>query len=145
MDEREIKVNGAKITYFQAGKGHPLVLLPSGGGRGKEYKELFPHLTPFFTIYTLDYPGFGRSDELKWVDGVEKMSEFVLLWLDTLGIQEFYLSGFSMGGIIALLMAIERTDRIRRLCVIATASGKINHIPIISPVGLNLKEILAFF
>jgi pimeloyl-ACP methyl ester carboxylesterase len=145
MDEREIKVNGARINYFKEGSGPPLILLPSGGGRGKEYKEIIPHLTHTFTVFTLDYPGFGRSDEMKWVDGVEKMSQFVFFWLDALGISEFNLAGFSMGGIIALIMALEKVNRVQRLCVIASASGKIDHIPIISPVGLNLKEILAFF
>jgi pimeloyl-ACP methyl ester carboxylesterase len=145
MDEREIKVNGARIVYFQEGSGQPLILLPSGGGRGQEYKELFPFLSPSFSVYTLDYPGFGRSDEIKWVDGVEKIAEFILLWLDALGIELFYLAGFSMGGIIALRMAIEENPRIKKLCVIATASGKIDNIPIISPVGLNLKEIITYF
>jgi len=145
MDEKEIKVNGANIIYFQAGSGPPLILLPSGGGRGREYKDLFPLLAPFFTVYTLDYPGFGRSDEIKWVDGVEKIGEFIPFWLNSLGIMNFYLEGFSMGGIIALLIAIRESVRVKKLCVIATASGKINNVPIISPVGLNLKEILAYF
>lgn len=145
MDEREINVNGARIIYFQAGEGYPLILLPSGGGRGKEYKELLPLLSPFFKVYTLDYPGFGRSDEIKWVDGVEKLAEFIPIWLDALGIQSFYLGGFSMGGIISLKIATQGNPRIKKLCVIATASGKINNVPIISPVGLNLKEILAYF
>lgn len=145
MEQREIKVNGAKIAYFQEGSGPTLILLPSGGGRGKEYQELFPYLTPSFSVYTLDYPGYGRSDEIKWVDGVEMIAEFIPLWLNTLGIDRFYLAGFSMGGIIALRMAIEGTSRIKKLCVIATASGKIDNIPIISPVGLNLKEIITYF
>lgn len=145
MKEREIKVNGASIAYYHEGEGSPLILLPSGGGRGKEYRDLFPLLAPSFSVYTLDYPGFGRSDEIKWVDGVEKIGEFIFLWLDALGIQKFYLAGFSMGGIIALRMALEETDRIKKLCVIATAAGKIDHIPIISPVGLNMKEIITYF
>jgi pimeloyl-ACP methyl ester carboxylesterase len=145
MAEKELEIDSARIVYFVEGSGPPLILLPSGGGRGKEYQELVPLLAPSFTVYTLDYPGFGRSDELKWTDGVISLAEFVFRWADAAGIRDFYLTGFSMGGIVALHMAISGPERIKRLCVIATASGKIDHIPIISPVGLNMKEILAFF
>jgi pimeloyl-ACP methyl ester carboxylesterase len=145
MDEKEVKVNGARIVYFQGGSGDPLILLPSAGGRGKEYKDLYPFLTPDFTVYTLDYPGFGKSDDIKEIDGIEKLSAFIFSWLKGLHIQRFYLAGFSMGGAIALQMALDDSGPIEKLCVIATAAGKINEIPIISPVGLNMKEILTFF
>ncbi len=145
MDEKEVNVNGARIVYFQGGSGPALVLLPSAGGRAKEYKDIFPFLASSFSVYTLDYPGFGRSEELKEVDGVEKLADFIVIWLQTIGIKSFFLVGFSMGGAIALEMALKIPDQIRKLCVIATAAGKINDVPIISPIGLNLKEILTFF
>ena len=145
MDEKEVKVNGARIIYFQGGTGPDLILLPSAGGRGKEYKDIFPFLIPYFSVTSLDYPGFGRSDELKEVDGVEKLADFTTTWLKTIGVDSFFLAGFSMGGAIALQIALKAPDQIRKLCVIATAAGIINDIPIISPVGLNMKEILTFF
>ncbi|MHB8482201.1 MAG: alpha/beta fold hydrolase [Nitrospiria bacterium] len=145
MDEKEVKVTGARIVYFQGGDGPALALLPSAGGRGKEFKDIFPFLTPFFSVYSLDYPGFGRSGELKEVDSVEKLADFTMIWLKTIGVDSFFLAGFSMGGAIALQIGLKASDQIRKLCVIATAAGKINDIPIISPVGLNMKEILAFF
>lgn len=145
MDEKEIKVNGARIVYFQGGTGPVLALLPSAGGRGKEYKDIFPFLIQAFSVFTLDYPGFGRSDELKEIDGVEKLADFILTWLKVIGIDSFFLAGFSMGGAIALQMALKAPHQINKLCVIATAAGNLNNIPIISPVGLNLKEILYFF
>src|ERR1700693_1001349 len=145
MKETAINVNGTKIVSFHGGEGPELILLPSAGGRGKEFLPLFNLLSPRFTLFTLDYPGFGRSEESTGIDGVETLAEFIQSWIETLRLKSFFLAGFSMGGALALQLALNRPAQIRKLSLIATAAGKLAHVKMIKPAGLGMKEILNKF
>ena len=145
MEEKTVKVNGENILSFQGGRGPNLLLLPSAGGRGKEYSLLFPLLIPHFTVFSLDYPGFGKSEEIEQIEGVESLAGFILSWMETLELKKVFLTGFSMGGAVAMHMALKKPEVIQKLCLIATAAGNNEKVKIISPVGMGLKEILNKF
>lgn len=145
MKETTINVNGTKIVSFHGGEGPELVLLPSGGGRGKEFLPLFNLLSSKFAIFTLDYPGFGRSEEAPRVDGIETLGDFIQSWVKTLKLNSFFLAGFSMGGALALQLALKHPSQIKKLSLIATVAGKLPHVKIINPAGLGMKEILNKF
>jgi pimeloyl-ACP methyl ester carboxylesterase len=145
MDERKILVNGAVIRYLEAGEGAPLLLLPSAAGRATEYQPLIPLLEEDFHVYSIDYPGFGQSDLLEGVTGTDALADFVLNWMEAVGLRRSHLAGFSLGGWVALSLALSNPDRISSLILIATSAGKLPHISILNPSGMSHKEILDRF
>ncbi len=148
MQEQWTTVRGAKIRHLEAGKergGIPLLLLPSAGGRCVEYREVISLLADTFHCLAIDYPGFGRSDPAKEIEGRLDLAQFVRLWMTAVGLSQVHLVGFSMGGWVALQMAMLCPDNIAKLILIATSATVIPEIPILNPSGMNKREILRTF
>ncbi len=145
MLEKKIHVRGRTTRYIEAGSGPPLLLLPSSAGRAADFFELIPALENDFHAYSLDYPGFGQSEDMPEIRGLEDLSDFILEWMDALALRRCHLLGFSMGGWIALSLALSRPDRFSRLILVATCAGSLPEIPICNPASMNFKEILDRF
>jgi len=145
MRELWIQVSGARLRYFEAGEGPPLLLLPSAGGRAAEYFELIPLLEKTAHVFALDYPGFGQSETLLRLKSSKDFAHFVGEWCRVLGFERCDVAGFSLGGWLALHMALSQPEAIGRLILIATSAGKDANVPLISPAGLSFKEILDQF
>ncbi len=145
MREKWLRVSGARVHYWEAGEGPPLLLLPSASGRAVEYHALMPLLAPGARVFALDYPGFGQSDALPHIQSTFDLAVFVDAWRRAVGLEKYTVAGFSMGGWVALWMALTQSARIDRLVLLATSSGKDPDVPLISPAGLGFKEILNRF
>lgn len=145
MFERRITIRNGSIRYLEGGEGEPILLLPSAAGRAAEYREVIPLLSKTFHVYAVDYPGFGQSDSLPSIEGTEELAAFVIDWMDAVGLARCHLVGFSLGGWISLLLALSHAERFQTLTLIATSGGRLPGVPIISPSGMNFKEILNRF
>jgi pimeloyl-ACP methyl ester carboxylesterase len=145
MIERRVRIRNGSVRYLEGGEGEPILLLPSAAGRATEYREVIPLLSRSFHVYAIDYPGFGQSDPLPSIEGTEDLAAFVIDWMDGVGLSRCHLVGFSLGGWIALLLALSRPERFQTLILIAASGGRLPNVPIISPAGMNFKEILNRF
>lgn len=72
-----------------------------------------------YHILALDLPGFGMSDKPHGYDyQLSSQADLVLALLDRIQIEQFSLVGHSMGGAIAILLALKSPERIKHLLVI---------------------------
>lgn len=145
MIERKVFIEGAEVRYLEGGEGAPLLLLPSSAGRATEYQPLIPLLENDFHLFSLDYPGFGQSDPIEKIEGTVDLAGFVLHWIDRIGLARCHVAGFSLGGWIALSLALSHPERIEKLVLIATSAERRPDIPIINPSGMSHREILQKF
>ncbi len=145
MLHKKRRVKGGEIYSLESGSGFPLLLLPSAAGRAVEYQDIIPLLEDRFRVYAIDYPGFGQSEDIPGISSLSHLTDFVLDWMDTAGLEQCHILGFSMGGWMALSLALGHPHRISRLILVATAAGMLPGIPMINPSGLNYKEILERF
>ncbi len=146
VQEHWTTVNGAKVRFLEAGgERPPLLLLPSSAGRCVEYREIISLLEDDFHCFAVDYPGFGLSDSAEGIEGSRDLARFVMAWADQIGLSQFHLAGFSLGGWVGVHLALAAPERILRLILIATSAGAIPGVPILSPVGMNKREILEHF
>lgn len=101
-----IEVNGLNISYEQpAGfeSDKPTVLLIHGACQDRqtwEYQRRFLESYKRFNSIMIDLPGHGQS-EGNGMDSIEKYSDFIAGFTETLGIDELVLVGHSMGGRIS--------------------------------------------
>ncbi len=94
------------------GSGPDLVLLHGWGLNGAVWQEIVPLLQPYYRLHLVDLPGFGYSRDIVMPDNnLQAWSETVLAALP----ERFDLLGWSMGGLIALRMALDHPARINRL------------------------------
>jgi pimeloyl-ACP methyl ester carboxylesterase len=107
-----------QLSYLQAGKAGPPVLLLHGLGAFKELWWSTLHaLAPHYRAYAPDMPGHGGSPLGKrgrMPDLACLMAEFCA----TLGLAELTLVGHSMGGNVALELALLRPKLVRRLVLV---------------------------
>jgi pimeloyl-ACP methyl ester carboxylesterase len=121
LSETFINIRGAQLHVHRAGKGAPLLFLHGVQGMPGWLPSL-ERLAGRFDVLAPDHPGFGRSDAPDWIDDVGDLSFFYLDLLAALDIKEVHVVGASLGGWIALEMAIRSTARIKSL-TLASAAG----------------------
>lgn len=102
--------------------GEPIVLLHGLGGYLEEWTETQQALAQHHAVHALDLPGFGRSQPLDHPT-LPAIARHLLATLDELGITEpIHLAGNSLGGAIAMQVAVEAPDRVATL-VLANSAG----------------------
>lgn len=101
----KIKIGKLNINYICCGEGKPLVIIHGWGCNIGVYDALIKHLSKNHTVYALDLPGFGESDEPESPWSVSDYADFMCEFLTKLGIDNPILFGHSFGGrvIIKLL------------------------------------------
>ena len=114
-------VDGMDIHYKVAGEGPPIVFLHGLGASCITWEENVVPLAERFTVYAPDIPGHGDSIKLGVSYTTEAGISLSLGFLDAIGVESAALAGSSMGGLIALLVALEHPERVSHLVLINTA------------------------
>ncbi len=116
--------NGYRLHYIEQGEGHPVVFL-HGSGSGASGHSNFKGNYPFlaengYRVIVPDHIGYGYSDK---PDDVEYPLDFFVecihQLLEGLGIAQYSLIGNSLGGAIALKMALDYPEEVVSLNLMA--------------------------
>lgn len=125
---RITSVTGGTIHWQKQGEGPALILIHGLLGNGKNFAELAEQLASSFTVYRMDRPGSGFSSRHAKTDATfEQQSAMILEWMAKEGISHAALAGHSMGGGIALRMALDAPHLITSvslLCPLTTPLTK---------------------
>ena len=115
------EIRGVRTRYFVGGEGPPLVIVHGLGGAAVNFTELAPILAGRRRVLIPDLPGHGRSQPLKYVDGLTTYAEHVAAVADLEEMFPAPVIGYSMGGVIALRLAVERLNNVPALALVAAA------------------------
>src|SRR6202167_4761506 len=115
--ETMVDCRGCRLLLRRAGAGAPLLFLHGANGF-PAWLPFFETLSDRFEVLAPDHPSFGRSTTPAWLDEVGDLAYFYLDLLDTLGLDGFHVVGHSLGGWIALELAIRSTARVKTLTLI---------------------------
>jgi pimeloyl-ACP methyl ester carboxylesterase len=74
-----------------------------------------------FDVLVPEHPGWGRSDEPEWLENIHDVAYFYLDFLKHLNQEKAVVVGSSMGGWIAMEMAVRDTSRIKSLVLVSPA------------------------
>ena len=115
-----VEVDGCRTHLRRGGAGDPLLFLHGASGA--------PVILPFmeklaerFDVLVPEHPGYGQSDEPEWLENIHDMAYFYLNFLKQLNLNDVILVGSSMGGWIAMEMAVRSTSRIASLVLVSPA------------------------
>lgn len=113
-------VNGLDVYYETHGAGEPLVLLHGGlltiGGT---FAWTLPELAKTRRVVAIELQGHGHTAEIDREFTLEHLADDVVGVLDELGFERADFFGFSLGGLVALQLAMRHPDRAGRLAVAA--------------------------
>lgn len=106
-------------NYFATfGTGRPLLLLHGLTYSGCAWAaQLAPFVAAGFQLIIPDHAGHGASGPLHGSVGVEDLADDVLALLDSLSIRSADVVGQSLGGLVAMQLALDAPERVRRLVV----------------------------
>jgi pimeloyl-ACP methyl ester carboxylesterase len=125
IESHSVQVAGYRVHYLAQGPSNgPIVVLVHGlGGRSEDWAKLAPYLVKAgFHVYMPDLIGYGRSERpADFSYAVHDEAAMVAGFMDVLGLKQVELGGWSMGGWIAQLVALEHPDRVRRLILFDSA------------------------
>ena len=111
--EKHTNINGLNIKYKKTGEGTPVVLLHGWGCDLHIFEKAQAALSQNFMVYSIDFPGFGESDDPPEVWGVEKYTQLVEDFFRAENIDNPVLIGHSFGGRVSILFASRnKTDKV---------------------------------
>jgi 3-oxoadipate enol-lactonase len=115
-----VGVNGARLWYDETGSGDAVLLLHGGLGDSRLWEPVVPVLAERFRTIRTDLRFYGRSTgpavPWSWQDDVIGL-------LDDLRLERTALVGLSLGGGLALDVALARPDRLWALGLVAPGLG----------------------
>lgn len=109
-----VTIYNRKIYYEEYGQGTPLLVLHQGLGSIENLAGIIPALSRHFRVIAPDAPGHGRSEHADSLSG-ELIADYYAQLIDQLKLDSAYVMGWSMGGNIALLLAANRPDKIKKV------------------------------
>ena len=120
-DLKFFRYKNGRIAYREKGIGQTLFLLHGMNGTSQSWAFLFESLATSFHIVAWDAPGFGASDIFG--DGIEDFKNAASALMDNLELQKPIVIGHSMGGVIALPLAVDQYTSIVGLVLSSTHLG----------------------
>jgi len=120
MTTETIALDDCKLSVRRVGKGRPLLWLHGTDGLA-EWPVIIDRLGERFEVIAPDHPGFGESTIPGWMDDVSDLAYLYLDLMKKLGLERAHVVGHSLGGWIALEMAVRQTSRQASLTLIAPA------------------------
>ncbi len=131
--EETISVGGIGVHTWVGGQGEPLLVLHGAGGN-RGWTRWLDQVSARFTVWAPTHPGFGRSDDADWMEGIDDLARFYLWFIEAAKLGQPHLLGHSIGGWTAAEMATMSAGALARLVLVA-------------PVGLKPEtgEILDVF
>lgn len=117
-----------RVHYYEAesrvpGGGVPLVLVHGLADRGESWAPMLERLKRAgFHVYAPDLLGYGRSPKPPGSDySISTQEQFVVDFIQSLGLQKTDIGGWSMGGWITLKLALDHPDMVDRVVVYDSA------------------------
>jgi 2-succinyl-6-hydroxy-2,4-cyclohexadiene-1-carboxylate synthase len=118
-------VNGIDYHIEVEGNSAPLLLLHGFTGSSENWMDIRPALNPYFTTITIDLPGHGQTtssdDPLRYTMG-STVDDLAVICTN-LGFSSVNLLGYSMGGRLALYMAVMHPELIHTLILESASPG----------------------
>lgn len=115
-----IDVNGIKLYYEIYGKGKPLLLLHGNNSSMNSFSNQLDILSKKYMVICVDSRGQGRSSANDTKLTYELMAEDVNTFLDKMLLKNVNILGWSDGGNIAIILAMQHPDKVNKMAVMGT-------------------------
>ncbi|MCH8948778.1 MAG: alpha/beta hydrolase [Chloroflexi bacterium] len=111
-----LNIDGDLIHYVEAGRGLPVVLVHGWNGSTFSFRYVISELARQYRVIAIDLLGFGYSARPANGDySLSAQAKLVSVVLDRLDVEHATLLGHSMGGAVAMRVAVGNPDQVERL------------------------------
>lgn len=117
--ERTVQVDGLATRYLAVGDGPPLLLLHGLAEDASDWQAIMPALGRHRRVYAPDLPGLGGGTELLGDYSSTTLTRLVARFLDEVDVRRAAVVGHSLGGLVALRLALSQPARVAALALLA--------------------------
>lgn len=128
------------IAWEEHGSGPPLLLVMGLGYGRWGWEPLLPALAERYRVLAFDNRGYGESDVPPGPYTAAQLAGDALAVLDAAGVERAHVLGASLGGAVALELALRHAQRVEKLVLVATMSGVSNMHPLPAPTLQLMAE-----
>ncbi len=137
------QINGITMYYEMHGAGDPLLLINGLGADITLLTQIIAGLAGRYRVVAFDNRGAGRTDKPGAPSTIQLMARDAAALMDALPIKQAHIMGISMGGRIALELALACPGRVRRLVLVSTSAAGPGKVTMSWPMRLLLPLKLA--
>jgi 4,5:9,10-diseco-3-hydroxy-5,9,17-trioxoandrosta-1(10),2-diene-4-oate hydrolase len=125
-----VDVGTVRTRYWTLGdEGPPLVLIHGIGASVESWAETIHALAETHRVYALDLVGFGHSDKPSAPYTLSFLAQFVADFMESQDIRRASVIGHSLGGGVALKLALEHAEKVDKLVLVSSAGlGREGHV-----------------
>lgn len=116
-----VHVNNLLVRYERVGSGPPLILLHGLSASARWWTRNVEALAQQYCVYLVELPGFGSMARVRQRFALLQAANWLVQWMDAIGLQRADFIGHSMGGFVCLWVAAHRPDMVRRLILVSPA------------------------
>jgi pimeloyl-ACP methyl ester carboxylesterase len=125
-------VNGLEMYYEVHGAGTPLVLLHGGFGvigQFAAFEQLLPALAQTRQVIAVELQAHGHTADIGRPLSYELMADDIAALIKHLGLERADVCGYSLGGGVALQVAIRHPEALRKLVVVSAPCARAGWYP----------------
>ena len=104
-----------QLHYIENGEGEPLLLLHGNGENSDYFVHQMAYFSKNYQVIAIDTRGHGLSPRGEAPFTIRQFADDLLAFMDAHAIKKAHILGFSDGGNIALIFALNHPERVNRL------------------------------
>ncbi len=124
MEKKYISIGNETLAYLDIGQGPVVVMVHGNMSSSVHYEPLISRIKDRFRCIAVDLRGFGDSSYNNRFDTLEELADDVNLFTEALGIDSYYLIGWSNGGGVSLKLCAKYPHKVKKFFDIEGAGLK---------------------
>lgn len=127
--DTSVEHRGCRLHFKQSGTGPKVLFIQGVGVQGDGWRPQTDALADRYACLTFDNRGMGKSQPLGAGVTVEQMADDARAVMDAAGWDAAHVVGHSLGGLVAVQLALAARDRVKSLSLLCTFTGSKSAAP----------------
>lgn len=124
MEKKFISIGHEELAYLDEGQGPVVVMVHGNMSSSVHYEPLITRIKDKYRCIAVDLRGFGDSSYNNRFDTLEELADDVNAFTEALGLDSYYLVGWSNGGGVSLKLCAKYPDKVKKFFDIEGAGLK---------------------
>ena len=117
-----IRVRDIDLYYEMSGQGESLIFIHGLGSSSRDWEYQVAYFAGSFKTLVFDLRGHGRSDKPAGPYSMQLLAQDTAALIKELKLEPVYLVGISLGGMVALQLALDSPELVKSLVLVNTVS-----------------------